>query len=232
MSKVLESSPRVCITALEQHNVLQVDVCIPESRKGPARQLAAALAGTVTGAAANAAVRAPIQAGRSGACSISQGIGDSGRLAYQTVDVDGRRCSLAPMIDGIRHLLLPMRPAPQQCNQSSFPIHNMILDTRYCAAGAVGSKYDPCVDDEVTAYLNRADVQKALHVPLPHRPHVKYAICSNEVQYSRCECATSTLICAVEQQVPVAAAQAHLADCSLLECTLMKAVTRCCSAEP
>jgi Serine carboxypeptidase len=59
---------------------------------------------------------------------------------------------------------------------------------RCCAAGGVqGSKYDPCVDDEVTAYLNRDDVQEALHVPLPHRPHVRYAICSNEVQYSRSE---------------------------------------------
>lgn len=129
--------------------------------------------------------------------------------------------------------------APQIAQQSTkagsqfATTHNMILNMRYCAAGGtVGSKYDPCVDDEVTAYLNRDDVQKALHVPLPHRPHVKYAICSNEVQYSRCDCATSTPICAVEQQVPVAAAQAHLADCSLLECILMNAVMWRCSAEP
>lgn len=61
------------------------------------------------------------------------------------------------------------------------------------SGGEMGSKYDPCVDDEVTAYLNRGDVQEALHVPLPHRPHVTYAICSNEVQYSREDVFTSML---------------------------------------
>jgi hypothetical protein len=69
--------------------VLQVDVCIPEARKGPARQLAAALAGTVTGAAADAAVRAPIQAARLGAQLAVPGSRVPDPSAPRTLDVDG-----------------------------------------------------------------------------------------------------------------------------------------------
>lgn len=166
--------------------VLQVDVCIPAARKGVPKQLAAVLAGTVTGAAADAAVRAPLQAAsRSGAHSPLC-LRVAGWSASQVVCFVGGSTHLHRCFSiGSRHLPPPTKPAPQRSKQSWLS-RSTLPCTRCCTAGgAVGSKYDPCVDDEVTAYLNRDDVQAALHVPLPHRPHVKYAICSNEVQYSR-----------------------------------------------
>jgi hypothetical protein len=47
--------------------------------------------------------------------------------------------------------------------------------------------YDPCIDNEVTVYFNRPDVQAALHAnqsgnALPY----PWAGCSDTLQYSRC----------------------------------------------
>ena len=44
-----------------------------------------------------------------------------------------------------------------------------------CAAG-LRSKYDPCIDNEVVAFLNRRDVQRALNVPTPARPNPAYEV--------------------------------------------------------
>jgi hypothetical protein len=100
-------------------DVLQVDVCIPAARKGPARQLAAALAGTVTGAAADAAVRAPIQAaGRSGAClpcalDLSA---HSDAHALLTGGVTSLSSPASPMRHWARSTAVRLRLASARCN--------------------------------------------------------------------------------------------------------------------
>ena len=55
---------------------------------------------------------------------------------------------------------------------------------RGCCACA--GQYDPCIDDEVTAYFNRPDVQLAMHAnqsanTLPYA----WAGCSSILNYSR-----------------------------------------------
>ncbi len=48
-------------------------------------------------------------------------------------------------------------------------------------------------------YLNRRDVQEALHVPLPHRSFPRYDVCNDAIVYNRCggppshNCTFSTL---------------------------------------
>lgn len=52
-------------------------------------------------------------------------------------------------------------------------------------AGVKGRGYDPCIDNEVVVYLNRKEVQEALHVPLPARPAPVYEVCSSQLVYNR-----------------------------------------------
>jgi serine carboxypeptidase-like clade 2 len=58
------------------------------------------------------------------------------------------------------------------------------------AAGCAAS-YDPCIGDSTTAYLNRADVQKAIHVRPGTVPGGAWAGCSSVVSYSREDLLTS-----------------------------------------
>ena len=46
-------------------------------------------------------------------------------------------------------------------------------------------EYDPCVDLEVATYLNRPEVQAALHVNASGQLPGPWADCSSIVQYSR-----------------------------------------------
>jgi serine carboxypeptidase-like clade II len=55
-------------------------------------------------------------------------------------------------------------------------------------AAAGGASDDPCVDDHVTAYLNRRDVQAALHVP-----PMGWAMCSDKVDYAADDVTASML---------------------------------------
>ncbi len=53
-------------------------------------------------------------------------------------------------------------------------------------SGRAGA-YDPCIDNEVTAYFNRPDVQQAFHAnssgnELPYA----WESCSSQILYSRC----------------------------------------------
>lgn len=54
------------------------------------------------------------------------------------------------------------------------------------AAGAVGAtdSYDPCVDDEVEAYLNLPGVQAALHANVSGGIPYRWTDCSNHLRYS------------------------------------------------
>jgi len=59
-------------------------------------------------------------------------------------------------------------------------------------AGPDGSGFpyeDACVDDYVTAYLNRADVRKALHVTRPG----EWALCTDSIEYSQHDLLSSML---------------------------------------
>ena len=58
------------------------------------------------------------------------------------------------------------------------------------AAGCAAS-YDPCIGDSTTAYLNRADVQAAIHVRPGTVPGGAWAGCSSVVNYSREDLLTS-----------------------------------------
>ena len=53
-------------------------------------------------------------------------------------------------------------------------------------AGVESGGYDPCIDNQVVVYLNRKEVQEALHVPLPARPAPVYEVCSSQLVYNRC----------------------------------------------
>ena len=56
-------------------------------------------------------------------------------------------------------------------------------------------EYDPCVDLEVATYLNRPDVQAALHVNTSGQLPGPWADCSDTVKYSRYARVQSTSIC-------------------------------------
>eukprot|EP00850_Spirogloea_muscicola_P005258 SM000023S07714 [mRNA] locus=s23:1018730:1022593:- [translate_table: standard] len=58
------------------------------------------------------------------------------------------------------------------------------------AARPLSVPYDPCLDNEVEEYLNRRDVQEALHV---HDSPRKWADCTDEIEYSRRDLLSSVL---------------------------------------
>lgn len=51
------------------------------------------------------------------------------------------------------------------------------------AGGA--AQYDPCIDGALSRYLNRADVQAAIHAIAPGQPAKQWDMCSNTLHYSR-----------------------------------------------
>ncbi|KFM23301.1 Serine carboxypeptidase-like 22 [Auxenochlorella protothecoides] len=60
------------------------------------------------------------------------------------------------------------------------------------AAAVLKNKYDPCIDNEVETYLNREDVQRALHV-VPGLAPKRWTGCTHEIQYSREDLLSSML---------------------------------------
>lgn len=54
-------------------------------------------------------------------------------------------------------------------------------------------EYDPCVDSRTDVYLNRADVQKAIHVVPAFTPGGTWESCSSIVNYSYTDLLTSML---------------------------------------
>ncbi|KAL6748591.1 serine carboxypeptidase-domain-containing protein [Haematococcus lacustris] len=53
--------------------------------------------------------------------------------------------------------------------------------------------YDPCVDDEVELYLNRPEVQRALHVNQTHKLPGKWQDCTRKISYSKDDLMSSML---------------------------------------
>ncbi|GAQ88391.1 serine carboxypeptidase [Klebsormidium nitens] len=53
-------------------------------------------------------------------------------------------------------------------------------------------EYDPCIDDEVAIYLNRPEVQKAIHANVTHLPYA-WTGCTEAIEYSRKDLLTSVL---------------------------------------
>ncbi|GAB4817359.1 hypothetical protein N2152v2_004405 [Parachlorella kessleri] len=60
------------------------------------------------------------------------------------------------------------------------------------ASDSRAGKYDPCVDDEVTLYLNRPDVQRALHANTTGLPY-PWITCTPQINYSRADLLSSML---------------------------------------
>lgn len=59
--------------------------------------------------------------------------------------------------------------------------------------GSLGGHYDPCVDDEVEQYLNRAEVQAALHANTSGQLPWPWQDCNHRVRYSRDDLLSSML---------------------------------------
>ena len=49
-----------------------------------------------------------------------------------------------------------------------------------------GKHYDPCIDSETEAYLNRRDVQLALHANVSGELPGPWTDCTQKIQYKRC----------------------------------------------
>ncbi len=55
------------------------------------------------------------------------------------------------------------------------------------AADSGSAGYDPCIDDEVEAYLNRGDVQAALHAnDSAHALPYPWSDCNHRIHYNWC----------------------------------------------
>lgn len=64
------------------------------------------------------------------------------------------------------------------------------LAARSAIAGspaALKGRYDPCIDGEVEEYVNRADVQTALHANVSGSLPGRWSDCSTVVQYNMCD---------------------------------------------
>jgi serine carboxypeptidase-like clade II len=53
--------------------------------------------------------------------------------------------------------------------------------------------YDPCIDDEVTVYLNKPDVQHAIHANTSGTLPGPWAGCNELLRYSRADLLSSVL---------------------------------------
>ena len=52
---------------------------------------------------------------------------------------------------------------------------------------APAGRYDPCIDGEVEVYVNRPDVQSALHANISGSLPGRWSDCSTVVQYNMCD---------------------------------------------
>lgn len=70
----------------------------------------------------------------------------------------------------------------------SGPKHKLGLIALSASAADSGSAgFDPCVDDEVEAYLNRGDVQAALHAnDSAHALPWAWSDCNHRIRYNWC----------------------------------------------
>ena len=87
---------------------------------------------------------------------------------------------------------LPPQDAVQRLGHylgSGSPI-GAALAARSAIAGstaALKGRYDPCIDGEVEEYVNRADVQTALHANVSGSLPGRWSDCSTVVQYNMCD---------------------------------------------
>ena len=69
------------------------------------------------------------------------------------------------------------------------------------AADSGSAGYDPCIDNEVEAYLNRGDVQAALHAnDSAHALPYPWSDCNHRIHYNWCangivHCLTKVKLC-------------------------------------
>lgn len=73
----------------------------------------------------------------------------------------------------------------------ALPRAGVIADSNVAAGCA--ADYDPCAEDKIKTYLNRADVQAALHVVPSLIPSGAWVGCSSVISYSRFDLLTSML---------------------------------------
>lgn len=112
------------------------------------------------------------------------------------VPASGAWCLHRPFL---YRLLLPYRLSarapPQRFHPASLPSSKHLERVSRMRCGPVGvlksapqdgptGKYDPCVDDAVTLYMNRPEVQRALHANTTNLPH-PWTTCTPYIQYSR-----------------------------------------------
>lgn len=103
--------------------------------------------------------------------------------AWKRCVLAGGRLPVPCLEHGQSAVWLQLPRLPKRCMLIELWHANTCKHMRTHCAGT----YDPCIDNEVTAYFNRPDVQAAMHAnqswnALPY----PWAGCSDTLQYSRC----------------------------------------------
>lgn len=84
---------------------------------------------------------------------------------------------------------LPGQAAAQRLGHSlgvGTPIGAVLVAQAASWAGPLAGRYDPCIDSEVEEYVNRPEVQSALHANVSGSLPGRWSDCSTSVAYNRC----------------------------------------------
>jgi len=90
---------------------------------------------------------------------------------------------------------------------------------------ALGKHYDPCIDSETEAYLNRRDVQLALQRNVSGELPAPWKDCTQDIQYKRC--AACCVCCAVPSSSALHSVRLLIGS-SLLHTPFLQGM-RCCA---